>query len=87
MVDQIQSDIGYCPYEIFNEETYDGKMITVPPPRIENTYTVPEEIEHEFSIVLSIEERKKQEEFRKEVENEESILMKAYENGDKYDYA
>jgi len=79
MVNQIQSDIGYCPYEIFNEETYDGKMITVPPPRIEKTYTIPEEIEHEFSIILSIEERKKQEEFRKQVDNEKEALRKEFE--------
>lgn len=81
MVDQIQSNIGYCPYEIFNEETYDGKMITVSPPRIEKNYTVPEEIEHEFSIILSIEERKRQEAFRQEVENEKYALRQQFENG------
>jgi len=80
MVDQIQSDIGYCPYEIFNEESYDGKMITVPPPRVEKTYVVPEEIEHEFNIILSIEERKRQEEFRKDVEDEKEALLKQFAN-------
>jgi len=80
MVDQIQSDMGYCPYEIFNEETYDGKMITVPPPRIEKTYIIPEDIEHEFNIILSIEERKRQEEFRKEIDGEKLALLKEFEN-------
>lgn len=81
MVDQIQSNIGYYPFESFTEETYDGKMITVPPPRIEKTYTVPEEIEHEFNIVMSIEERKRREAFRKDVEDEKEALLKQFENG------
>jgi superfamily II DNA or RNA helicase len=80
MVDLIQSEIGYCPFEIFNEERYDGKMNTVPAPRIDKTYVAPEEIEHEFSIILSIQERKRQEAFNREVELQKNEILEAVRN-------
>jgi superfamily II DNA or RNA helicase len=77
IVEQIQNNLGYCPYEnINNEESYDGKMIIVAPPRIEKIHKEPELFEYEFNcqVLNSIEDKKKQNDFNKKIEIERSKI-------------
>jgi len=62
IVEQIQNNLGYCPYENINSgESYTGSVITVSPPRIEKIHKEPESFEYDFccQVLRSIEDKKK----------------------------